>query len=87
VQLVRDDSYIVDNYKIGSDKIQNEIKCSNSKLILENAPNKSIDAEIYGYIEYEGSDHFAIRDTNTLLKKNIFRDNLKVYFKASKIQG
>ena len=87
VQLVRDDKFVLDNYKIGSDKIRNEVKCSNSKLILEKAPDKSIDAEIYGYLEYEGTDHFAIRDTNTLVKKNIFRDNLKVYFKATKIQG
>jgi hypothetical protein len=84
VQLVRDDKFVLDNYKIGSDKIRNEVKCSNSKLILEKAPDKSIDAEIYGYLEYEGTDHFAIRDTNTLVKKNIFRDNLKVYFLSNK---
>ena len=86
VQLVRNSEYMLDNYKIGSDKIRNEIKCSSSKLILEKVPDKSQNSEIYGYIEYEGTEHFAIFDTNTVAKKNVCRDNLKVYFRSTKIQ-
>ncbi len=86
VQLVRISDYMLDNFKIGNDKIRTEIKCSNSKLILEKMPNKSLNSEIYGYIEFEGTEHFAIMDTNVVAKKNVLRDNMKVYFRATKIQ-
>lgn len=84
-QLVRSDEYRLDNYKAGKDKIRNEIQCKSSKLILEKKPNKSANARIYGYIEFEGGDHFAIMDNRPLNEKNAFRDNLKIYFKADKL--
>ena len=84
-QLVRSDDYRLDNYKAGTDKIRNEIQCISSKLILEKTPLKSANFKIYGYIEFEGDNHFAIMDKNPLQEKNVFRDNLKFYFIADKL--
>ena len=65
-----------------------EVPCTDTKIILSEIPDSTKKQIIYGYVEFKSGNYYASSgsaDGQEILPRQKLRNNMKLYFKSSKL--
>jgi hypothetical protein len=64
-----------------------QVACTGTKIILSELPDSTKKQIIYGYVEFKSGEYYASTGSTNGLEnpRNKQRDNMKIYFRSSKL--